>query len=289
MSVLALRGGDSLHPVFGEREDWAGDGGFRHRELAIKNGGVRVVCNCIASDFQDIRQGSWHKESNGRPVTVIMLEALLIFVDGVGLDVGNIPILCWRPGYFPGDYIPDVTIRLKTTEDDCVASEDCPPFPGAREDSDTILDTGLGLLMADVSNGRVMDPCSSPRVPASVEFGSVKTTCRYFIAIGAVDGVSIKPPGPGWAGREAITTPEEVGGRGSSNRRGIEMGSLRHGVVVQDKRSVRLKRVGWAVGLMQNHCWGQSWYWPSRRWEEGDRWDWVQLLPLGLGGGVGGG
>ena len=134
-----------------------------------------------------------------------------------------------------------------------------------------------------------MDPCCSPRVPASVEFGSVKTACRYFIAIGAVDGVSIEPSGPGRAGREAITTPEEVGGWGSNNRRGIEMGSLRHGGVVQDKRSVRLKRVGWGVGLMQNHRWGQGWYWPSRRRDEGDWRDWVQLLPLGLGGGVGGG
>ena len=78
--------------------------------------------------FQDIQQGSWHKEPNGRPVTVIMFEALLIFVDGIGLDVDNISIFCWQSGYFPGDYIPDVAIWFKTTEDNCVTSEDCPPF-----------------------------------------------------------------------------------------------------------------------------------------------------------------
>ena len=183
-----------------------------------------------------------------------MFKTLLIFVDGVGLDVGNIPTFCWQSGYFPGDYIPDVAVWFETAEDYCVASEDCPSFPGAREDCNTVLDTRLGLFMADVSDGRVMDPCCSSRVPAPVEFGSIKTTCRYLIAVGVVDGVSIKPSGSGWAGRETITAPGEDGCRGANNRRDIEMGRYRG--EVQERRCVRLDRVWGAMGLMQNRSRG---------------------------------
>ena len=86
------------------------------------------------------------------------------------------------------------------------------------------MDACLGFFMADVADGRVMDPCCSSRVLASVEFGSVKTTCRYLIAIGVVDRVSIEPSGSGWVGREPIMAPEEVGGWRANNGRGIEMG-----------------------------------------------------------------
>ena len=151
MNTLALRGWDRL-PVFGQRENWASDEGIRHGETAVGKG-VRVACGFMSPGFQDIGQGSWHKETNGRPVTITMFKALLIFVDGVGLDVGDIPIHCWQSRYFPGDHVSDIAIWFKPTEDDCVASEDCSPFPGAREDCDAVLDTGLGFLVTDVSYG----------------------------------------------------------------------------------------------------------------------------------------
>jgi hypothetical protein len=130
----------------------------------VIGGSNRVTGNCLSAG--DPEGSSRDKETYSGPVSIPVLQALLVSIEGIGLNVDK--GACWQLqlGYFPGDNVFNITSGLETTECDHVAMVDCPSFPDLRNSGDPELDACLDFFLLNILDTGVKDLKAFPRVPA---------------------------------------------------------------------------------------------------------------------------
>ena len=204
--VLLIHGGGGEVMIVGVGVGCQGD---RSRRTAMEEWGV--MDNHLSSGFQDIGAGNGYHKSYGGPI-IIVIEAPLIFVEGVCLYVDEDFSFCRQLEVLPGDCVPDVAERLKATEDDCVSTEDYAFSPYTGADGDAVLDSSLDVFRANIQDIRVMDPHTSTVIPLVVVTGIIKDSRWDFISAGVINRVRVEPPG--LAGGKTVTTSIEYWGQG---------------------------------------------------------------------------
>jgi hypothetical protein len=189
------------------------------------------------------------QETYGGPVSVPMLQALLVLIEGIGLNVYE--GTCWRLhlGYFPSDNISDISTGLKTTKYNYVAALDCFSFPKTGIDGDSELDTCLDFLLLNALDMGVKDLVAFPRAPVPAEGILIEAASWYLISTGVVSRLSAMPPTV--VGRETVTALIEIGSGEARGGWNIVAGVNKGGLVVVGGTMVENVRGG-----LRGRSWG---------------------------------
>lgn len=231
-------------------------GGVRGGETAVGRKGIQGCC----ASTGNVREGNGHKKSNGRPIAIAMIQTALVFIKGVGLNIGiGIPLQRYLHN-LPGGNISNAAKGVKPTEHNGIAAKKYMVLPGAGVRGNPILDTRLVTFQLDICDGHVVDPATPAMSPAPVESLFIKDTRRYFIAERVVDRVGTIPSVA--TGREPVTALMKGGGghtrcgwdiavdggRGvPTTREGVGVGGVgRGGGLIWDGRE---RGIGWGRRL----------------------------------------
>jgi len=153
-----------------------------------------VADDRLSPGLQDVGTGNRYQKPNGGPIVIIM-EASLIPVEGICLDIDKYLSFCQHLEDLLGDCVPGVTKGLKIAESDCVSMKGYVLFPDTWANGDVVLNPSLAVFRMDIHAVQIKDLYASSTVPVLGVAGIIEGSRGDFIPVGVINRVGIEPKG----------------------------------------------------------------------------------------------